>query len=123
MGAGIPGHFATDYAIDKETYLRWFSMIQNMGANTIRVYTILDDGFYEAFYEYNKDNEDPLYLIHGLWVNDYVQNSHVDAWDDSFYEQMEEDARTLIDVLHGNRKLEHFPDPKIWSFLLPLFWK
>ena len=106
MGAGIPGHFATDYAIDKETYLRWFSMIQNMGANTIRVYTILDDGFYEAFYEYNKDNEDPLYLIHGLWVNDYVQNSHVDAWDDSFYEQMEEDARTLIDVLHGNRKLE-----------------
>ena len=23
LGSGIPGHFATDYAIDKETYLRW----------------------------------------------------------------------------------------------------
>ena len=37
LGAGIPGHFATEYAIDKETYLRWFRMIQDMGANTIRV--------------------------------------------------------------------------------------
>lgn len=106
MGAGIPGHFATDYAIDEETYLRWFQLIQEMGANTIRVYTILDDGFYNAFYEYNKDNQDPLYLIHGLWVNDYVQNSHVDAYDDSFYETLLEDSRTLVDVIHGNRKLE-----------------
>ena len=37
MGVGIPGHFATDYAIDKETYLRWFREIQDMGANCIRV--------------------------------------------------------------------------------------
>lgn len=39
MGVGIPGHFATDYAIDKETYLRWFRMIKDMGANCVRVYT------------------------------------------------------------------------------------
>ena len=37
MGVGIPGHFATDYAIDKETYLRWFRMIKDMGANCVRV--------------------------------------------------------------------------------------
>ena len=53
MGVGIPGEWATDYAIDKETYLRWFQYIQDMGANTIRVYTILHDDFYNAFYEYN----------------------------------------------------------------------
>ena len=50
MGVGIPGHFATDYAIDEETYLRWFQQIQDLGANTIRVYTILHDDFYNAFY-------------------------------------------------------------------------
>lgn len=50
LGAGIPGHFATEYAIDKETYLRWFGMIREMGANTIRVYTILSSDFYEAVY-------------------------------------------------------------------------
>ena len=69
LGVGLPGKWATDYAIDKETYLRWFKWIQEMGANTIRVYTILQDDFYDAFYEYNKDREEPLYLIHGVWIN------------------------------------------------------
>ena len=36
MGVGIPGEWATDYAIDAETYLRWFEQIQVLGANTIR---------------------------------------------------------------------------------------
>lgn len=51
MGVGIPGYFSTEFAIDKETYLRWFGLIQEMGANTIRVYTILEPDFYEAVYE------------------------------------------------------------------------
>ena len=51
LGAGVPGHWATDYAVDKETYLRWFRQIQELGANTIRVYITLHDDFYNAFYE------------------------------------------------------------------------
>lgn len=106
MGTGIPGYFATDYAIDKPTYLRWFKQIQEMGANTIRIYTILDDTFYDAVSEYNEGKKTPLYIIQGLWVNDYVQNSHVDAYDDSFLDQMLEDSKLLVDVIHGNRKLQ-----------------
>ena len=105
LGVGIPGHWATDYAIDEETYLRWFKMIKEMGANTIRVYTILHDDFYNAFYEYNKDNDDPLYLLHGLWVNDYVMNSHHDAYDPEFLGELLKDSHDLVDVLHGNKKL------------------
>lgn len=105
MGAGIPGHFATDYAIDKETYMRWFGEIKAMGANTIHVYTLLGPAFYEAVYEYNAGNPDPLYIIHGVWVNDYVQNSHVDAYDDSFLDTFIKDCRTLVDVIHGRKKL------------------
>ena len=105
LGTGIPGHFATDYAISEETYLRWFQWIQEMGANTIRVYTVLDDSFYNAFYQYNQGREEPLYLLQGLWVNDYAQNSHVDAYDDSIYGALLEDCRTLVDVVHGSRVL------------------
>ena len=105
MGVGIPGYFSTEFAIDKETYLRWFGLIQEMGANTIRVYTILEPDFYEAVYEYNKDNPTPLYILHGVWVNDYVQNSHVDAYDDSFREVLLQDCRTLVDVIHGRKKI------------------
>lgn len=104
MGVGIPGHFATEYAIDEETYLRWFRQIQEMGANCIRIYTIQNDTFYNAVWEYNHNNEDPLYFIHGLWVNDYVQNSHRDAYDSEFADAMLEDSRTLVDILHGNKK-------------------
>lgn len=105
MGVGIPGYFSTEFAIDKETYLRWFGLIQEMGANTIRVYTIQIPDFYEAVYEYNRNNPNPLYILHGVWVNDYVQNSHVDAYDDSFRETLLEDCRTLVDVIHGRRKI------------------
>ncbi len=105
MGVGIPGQWATSYAIDKETYLRWFGQIQELGANTIRVYTILHDDFYNAFYEYNQGREDPLYLIHGVWINDYIFNSHCDAYDEELLGPLERDCRTVVDIIHGKKNL------------------
>ena len=109
LGVGIPGKWATDYAIDKETYLRWFSQMQEMGANTVRVYITLQDDFYNAFYEYNTAREaageEPLWLLHGVWVNDYVQNSHRDAYHRDFLEAFVRDGRTMVDVIHGNKRI------------------
>lgn len=105
LGSGVPGEWSADFAISKRTYLKWFSEIQEMGANTIRVYTIQTDDFYEAFYEYNKDREEPLYLLHGVWVNDYMQNSHRDAYDDDLLKNLEKDCQTLVDVLHGKKQV------------------
>lgn len=105
MGSGEPGEWSTDFDIDKETYIRWFGYIQEMGANTLRIYTVQNDTFYNAFYEYNKDNPNPLWLIHGVWVNDYIQNSHRDAYDADFYDTFLDDCKTAIDVLHGNKKI------------------
>lgn len=106
MGAGIPGHYATDYAIDKDTYLRWFRQIKDMGANSIRVYILLGPSFYEALYEFNHDNPDPLYLIHGVWIDDYVQNSHMDAFDPEYEGRFIEDCKTVVDAIHGRRLIE-----------------
>ena len=105
IGSGEPGQWSTDFDIDEESYYRWFGYIQEMGANTVRVYTIQADEFYNAFYAYNQGREEPLYLIHGVWVNDYVQNSHMDAYDERFFDTLIEDCRTLVDVLHGNKKI------------------
>lgn len=105
MGVGMPGEWATDFAIDKESYMRWFEQIQAMGANTIRVYIVQSPAFYEAFYEYNKDRKDPLYLLHGVWVNDYVQFSHEDAFSEEFRDSFIKDCRSLVDVIHGNKKI------------------
>lgn len=105
MGTGEPGQWSTDFHIDKESYMRWFRQIQEMGANTVRVYTIQADDFYNAFYEYNKNNENPLYLIQGVWLNDYIQNSHRDAYDEEFFGTFLEDCKIVVDVIHGNKKI------------------
>lgn len=105
IGAGYPGKESTDFAIDKETYLRWFGQIQEMGANTIRIYTIQSEPFYEAFYEYNKERKEPLYLLHGISVNEHTMNSYKDAYHKDFYNVFLEDCKTMVDVIHGNRKL------------------
>jgi hypothetical protein len=72
-----------------------------MGANTVRVYTILNSDFYDAVYEYNVTNDDPLYIIHGLWLNDYVQFSRRDAYDKDILKALERDSRKLVDVIWG----------------------
>ncbi len=105
LGSGCPGEWSTDFAIDKETYKRWFSQMQAMGINTVRIYTIQSQPFYDAFYEYNKDNKKPLYLLHGVWVNDHVMNSYRDAYHDDFYETFTRDCKIMVDIIHGNRKL------------------
>lgn len=105
IGLGMPGKFATEYSITKEEYLRWFEQIQDLGANVIRTYTIAHEDFYEAFYEYNIDNADPLYLIHGVWVDEYLQKSHRDAFDDQFYSGFLNSTKDVVDVIHGKHKV------------------
>ena len=103
MGSGIPGEWSTDYAITKETYLHWFQLIQEAGANTLRVYSVQNSSFYKAFYEYNSQHEEPLYLLQGISVNDYIQNSRVDAYDDSFAGKLLDNCMVTVDVIHGKR--------------------
>ena len=55
--------------------------------------------------EYNKNNPNPLWLIHGVWVNDYVQNSSRDAYHKDFYNTFLNNCKTMVDVIHGNKKI------------------
>lgn len=105
MGTGIPGSWSTDFAADKETYLRWFREIQEMGANTVRIYTVNPESFYEAFYEFNQGNDDPLYLLQGVWIDENAQNSHIDALDRNFAGAFLRDCRQAVDVIHGKKKI------------------
>ena len=106
MGLGYPGKWPSDFSMDKKTFLRWFKEIKEMGANTVRVYDIPHPAFYDALYEYNINNDDPLYLIQGVWVNDYLQNSRLDAYDNKYLKKFIKDCKTVVDVIHGNKTTE-----------------
>ena len=87
LGSGKPGEWASAYAVDGDTYLRWFREIKEMGANTIRVYSVGQDVFYRALYEFNENNPDPLWLLQGVWIDDEVQRSVRDAYDPAFWDR------------------------------------
>lgn len=134
LGLGKPGHFTTELSITKEEYLRWFQQIQELGANIIRTYTIAHPAFYEAFYQYNVNNPNPLYLIHGVWVDDYLLNSSYSALDEEFYEPFLEECKDVVDVIHGRHKrsVDHqiFPaqysldiSPWVYGYILGAEWE
>lgn len=106
LGSSIPGQWSSDYAIDQEAYLKWFKMMSDMGANTIRVYGIQSESFYKAFYEYNKQSKAPLYLLQGVILNDYIQFSHRDVFDDNIAEKLIDNCLTAVDVIHGRKKIQ-----------------
>lgn len=107
VGSGMPSGFATEYKITYEMYMRWFQLIQEMEANVIRVYTIQGENFYHALYDYNKDNPRPLYLIQGVWVDDYAMRSHLDAYSDEMRGELQKDVRVVSDVIHGRKKIPY----------------
>ncbi len=105
MGAAKPGYFPGEFGITKEDYLRWFRSIGEMNANSIRVYTILSPAFYEAFYEYNQTAVRPLYLFQGVWVNEEDIIALGDAQHPQIKNQLKEDIKTLVDIIHGNASI------------------
>lgn len=134
LGLGKPGKFATEYSISKGEYLRWFEEIQAMGANVIRTYTLAHEDFYEAFYEYNINNDNPLYLIHGVWVDDYMLNSHRSAFDGEFYNDFFNDCKDVVDVVHGRLKNSGFNNtgsqsydkdisPWVYGYIVGVEWE
>ncbi|WP_231687060.1 hypothetical protein [Bacillus sp. JCM 19034] len=111
MGMGKPGSFPGEAMIREEDYKRWFKQIGEMGANTIRVYTVHPPGFYRALKEYNEAHPDqPLYLFHGAWFNEesdfYVENREnpdipPPAIEEGNTIPFQEEMKTIIDVIHG----------------------
>lgn len=106
MGVAKPGYFPGELAITKKEYLRWFKQIGEMNANTIRVYTIQQPVFYEALLEYNEKAEKPLYLMHGVWVNEEDIVTILNAYDPTIKDTFKSDVKDLIDILHGNAEIQ-----------------
>ena len=88
LGVGVPGKTPGHLDVSREQYDRWLQMMGDMGINTLRIYTLHDPRFYEEFREYNLENpENPIYLMHGIWLNE---------------ENMAGDLKTLTDGFRLN---------------------
>lgn len=105
LGGFIPNSYVTDYSIDYDKYYEWLESIYEMGSNTIRLDTIFNDEFYNAFYDFNENHERHLYLIQGINLDTYALNSHINGFDKEYYGELITQAENAVDVVHGRKKL------------------
>ncbi|MFE5323591.1 hypothetical protein ACFQ88_33400 [Paenibacillus sp. NPDC056579] len=110
MGAALPGTDPGELPITKEHYMQWFQQIQDMGANTVRVYTILQPVFYEALVEYNQRHADqPLFFIQGVWAPEEELIEKKDAYIEEIYQHFQSDIAYAVGAVYGNADIpEHF---------------
>ena len=102
MGSAQPGGFPNDDAISKETYLRWFQMIREMHANTLRVYKLQSPTFYTALLEFNQNRPDPLYLIQTIDFSEHLMYSTENLFSPSVSHALFQQGKHTIDALHGS---------------------
>ena len=103
--AAEPGEVTSNFTTTKKTYLAWFSQIDALGANTLHAPYIMSEAFYRAFYEYNQTHDEPLYLVQGIALDDYVMDSTYDVFDERFVEDFRVSCIAAVDIIHGTRKL------------------
>ncbi len=106
MSFAVPGKFPSEFPEDEKTYSDWFTLIGEMNANLVRVYTILPPQFYSAFKKYNKSRKDgeKLYLIQGIWA-ELPEKS--DFRTEGYLNEIKQEIRNAVDVIHGDTKIPH----------------
>lgn len=106
LGAATPGHHPSEFP-DSATYARWIAQMAEMGANSIRVYTIHPPHFYRALYAWNSAHRsNPMWIIHGVWTELPEDDDFEGAqWEGQFFTEMEH----VVDLLHGRLDLPPRP--------------
>jgi tetratricopeptide (TPR) repeat protein len=98
LGPALPGRYPSQPPVDPAVYREWFAGMKDGGFQAVRVYTILPPAFYDALLEFNRDRPDPLYLVHGLWIELPEDDDFADP---EFIEDYHADIRRLVDLVHG----------------------
>lgn len=103
IGAALPGKFPSEFPPDSATYAGWLSGIAGMGANAVRLYTILPPTFYRAFKAWNSTHPtQALWLIHGVWTELPPEDNFDDEeWKGGFRQEM----RRVVNLLHGSAEI------------------
>ena len=104
LGAAKPGIYPGDLSISYDDYMRWFEYMGEIQVNNVRVYTAQRPQFYTALYDYNQKADQPIYLFHGLWVNEEDIKAYSDAFSqgERILTSLVDDGKGIVDIIHGN---------------------
>jgi tetratricopeptide (TPR) repeat protein len=127
----LPGHFPADSVTDSSIYNDWLEKISDLGANTLRVYTILPPAFYRSLAKFNGTSGKPgLRLLQGISFSAPPGDNLFDRAYDAICRK---EIRDTIDAIHGQADLgktdthgggvfTHDVSPWVAGFLLGQSW-
>lgn len=99
MGVALPGTQPGELAPTDEDYDRWFSMMAELGVNSIRLYTLHFPRFYKRLHFYNVRHPDkPLYVFHGIWLDEEDPTKNLNDMQSSYDDNIVE----TIECVHGH---------------------
>ncbi|MBI4857370.1 MAG: hypothetical protein HY818_11590 [Acetobacterium woodii] len=101
IGSSVPGKWFTEFSYDEALYLKWFDLIGEMNANTIRVYTLLPPQFYSALVYYNEHHPDnKLWLYQEIWPEENpADQNYLGANYNTTYQT---EIKMDLDAMHGH---------------------
>lgn len=106
LGASEPGYGPGAIPQTREDYLRWFPQMKEMNVDVLRVYTILGPEFYEALEDFNSEQEEPLWLIQGVWSPEEElvgeDGEGRDAYTPEITQTFEDEITDAVRVVHGD---------------------
>jgi len=100
LGIAMPGRWFTEFPQDKSLYYHWLEQMGKLGVNTLRIYTLLDPQFYQAFSLYNRMHPDrPIYLLQEVWPEEEPPGH--DYLEPAYQKAFEEEIINVVDAIHG----------------------
>jgi tetratricopeptide (TPR) repeat protein len=107
LGAALPGKYPTEFPRDVATYAGWLDTIAGLGANAVRLYTLLPPEFYAALAAHNAaPSARKLWLIQGVWAE---LPDDGDFSGTSYVEEFDAEIARAIDAIHGDLVLPERP--------------
>lgn len=107
FGAALPGCFPAEFEATERQYYEWLKMMADLGANTIRTYTILPPVFYKALSKYNFSHSNkPVYLLQGVWAKVVEEEGYGDS---SYIDEFKREIKDVIDLINGKASIASRP--------------
>lgn len=103
LGATLPGTSPGEVAPKRSDYDRWLVQMGELGATSVRIYTILKPDFYDALRAYNLAHvQDPIFVIHGVWIPEDEMLHTQNAYDPDVTQKFRAELSDAVAAVHGD---------------------
>jgi hypothetical protein len=100
LGAALPGKYPTEFPRDEAVYASWLQSMAAIGANAVRLYTLLPPDFYRALAAHNAaTGARKVWLIQGVWADLPPGHDFADA---AYVAEFEAEIERIVDAIHGD---------------------